>query len=39
MSTDSFALGAIICFLFTGEDPYIDPDSPAATATNPVEYG
>ena len=37
MSADCFALGAILCFLFTGEDPYIDPDSPIATAINPVE--
>ena len=35
-SDDSFALGAILCFLFTGEDPYIDPDSPVAKAEDPV---
>jgi serine/threonine protein kinase len=33
---DSFALGAILCFLFTGEDPFIDPDSPMARAADPV---
>ena len=36
LSDDSFALGAILCFLFTGEDPYIDPDSPVAKAEDPV---
>ena len=36
LSDDSFALGAILCFLFTGEDPYIDPDSPVAKDEDPV---
>jgi hypothetical protein len=36
VSADNFALGAILCFLFTGEDPYIDPDSPMAGAADPV---
>ena len=36
LSDDSFALGAILCFLFTGEDPYIDPDSPAARTAHPL---
>ena len=36
LSDDSFALGAILCFLFTGEDPYIDRESPAARTAHPV---
>jgi serine/threonine protein kinase len=33
---DSFALGATLLFLFTGEDPFIDPDSPVARTRRPV---
>jgi len=33
---DGFALGAVLCFLFTGEDPHIDPDSPLARAPHPI---
>jgi hypothetical protein len=36
LGDDSFALGAILCFLFTGEDPFIDPDSPVARAPQPI---
>jgi tRNA A-37 threonylcarbamoyl transferase component Bud32 len=36
LSDDSFALGAILCFLFTGEDPYVDPDSPMAQTACPL---
>ncbi len=36
LSDDSFALGAVLCFLFTGEDPFIDPDSPLARSLHPV---
>jgi serine/threonine protein kinase len=35
-SDDSFAFGALLLFLFTGEDPYIDPDSPSGGTARPL---